>query len=126
MSDPAEIIAGLPGTGEAPNCPIFIDGRHATTLRGTYEELAAEFQRLVDEYIETRFTDRALPFEDPHGMRLALVESGRTVPRPFTPWPGSPVAVAQVSADRAGAFALSVGAESPTVCSRLSRSYQIS
>src|SRR5205809_4028602 len=50
-SKAANIGISLPGTGEAPNCPIFIDGRHVTTLRGTYEELAAEFQRLVDESI---------------------------------------------------------------------------
>ena len=39
-SKAANIGISLPGTGEAPNCPIFIDGQHATTLRGTYEELA--------------------------------------------------------------------------------------
>jgi hypothetical protein len=38
-----------------PNCPIFIDGEHVTTLRGTYDELAAEFQRLVDEYVERTY-----------------------------------------------------------------------
>src|SRR2546422_9679372 len=54
-SKAANIGISLPGTGEAPNCPIYIDGQHVTTLRGTYEELAAEFQRLVDEYIETRY-----------------------------------------------------------------------
>ena len=43
------------GTGEAPNCPIFIDGQHATTLRGTSEELAAAFQSLVDDYVATRY-----------------------------------------------------------------------
>jgi (E)-4-hydroxy-3-methylbut-2-enyl-diphosphate synthase len=54
-SKAANIGISLPGTGEAPNCPIFIDGEHVTTLRGTYEELAAAFQRLVDEYVETRY-----------------------------------------------------------------------
>jgi (E)-4-hydroxy-3-methylbut-2-enyl-diphosphate synthase len=54
-SKAANIGISLPGTGEAPNCPIFIDGRHATTLRGTYEELAAAFQALVDDYIATRY-----------------------------------------------------------------------
>jgi (E)-4-hydroxy-3-methylbut-2-enyl-diphosphate synthase len=58
-SKAANIGISLPGTGEAPNCPIYIDGRHVTTLRGTYEELAAEFQRLVDEYIETKYARRA-------------------------------------------------------------------
>ena len=57
-SKAANIGISLPGTGEAPNCPIFIDGRHVTTLRGTYEELAAEFQRLVDEYIEHTYAPR--------------------------------------------------------------------
>src|SRR5205809_2108174 len=50
-SKAANIGISLPGTGEAPTCPIFIDGRHVATLRGTYDELAAEFQRLVDESI---------------------------------------------------------------------------
>ena len=34
-SKAANIGISLPGTGEAPNCPIFIDGEHVTTLRGT-------------------------------------------------------------------------------------------
>jgi len=54
-SKAANIGISLPGTGEAPNCPIYIDGRHVTTLRGSYEELAAEFQRLVDDYVATRY-----------------------------------------------------------------------
>jgi (E)-4-hydroxy-3-methylbut-2-enyl-diphosphate synthase len=54
-SKAANIGISLPGTGEEPNCPIFIDGKHAMTLRGTYDELAAEFQRIVDEYIERRY-----------------------------------------------------------------------
>jgi (E)-4-hydroxy-3-methylbut-2-enyl-diphosphate synthase len=58
-SKAANIGISLPGTGEAPNCPIFIDGRHVATLRGTYDELAAEFQRLVDEYIEHTYARRA-------------------------------------------------------------------
>ena len=44
-SKAANIGISLPGTGEAPNCPVFIDGEHFTTLRGTYDELAAAFQR---------------------------------------------------------------------------------
>src|SRR5580658_995782 len=57
-SKAASIGISLPGTGEAPRCPIFIDGEHVTTLRGTYEELAAAFQRLVDDYVETRYARR--------------------------------------------------------------------
>src|ERR1700752_441679 len=50
-SKASNIGISLPGTGEAPNCPVFIDGEHATTLRGTYDELAAAFQKLVDDYV---------------------------------------------------------------------------
>jgi len=54
-SKAASIGISLPGTGEAPNCPVYIDGQHSTTLRGTYEELAAAFKGLVDSYVETRY-----------------------------------------------------------------------
>src|SRR5450759_4531679 len=57
-SKAANIGISLPGTGEAPNCPVFIDGRHVDTLRGTYEELAAQFQRLVDDYVEHTYARR--------------------------------------------------------------------
>ena len=45
-SKAASIGISLPGTGEAPNCPVYIDGQHHTTLRGTYEELATAFRDL--------------------------------------------------------------------------------
>src|SRR5499426_32049 len=57
-SKAANIGISLPGTGEAPNCPVYIDGEHVTTMRGTYEELAAEFQRLVDEYVARKYAKR--------------------------------------------------------------------
>src|SRR5919198_1451468 len=57
-SKAANIGISLPGTGEAPNCPVFIDGQHVTTLRGTYDELAAEFQQLVDDYVERTYARR--------------------------------------------------------------------
>jgi (E)-4-hydroxy-3-methylbut-2-enyl-diphosphate synthase len=60
-SKAASIGISLPGTGEAPNCPIYIDGQHVKTLRGTYEELSGEFQRLVDEYVETKYLRRPPP-----------------------------------------------------------------
>src|SRR5436190_3871824 len=55
----ANIGISLPGTGEEPSCPIYIDGQHVTTLRGTYEELAAAFQRLVDDYVATKYRLRS-------------------------------------------------------------------
>jgi (E)-4-hydroxy-3-methylbut-2-enyl-diphosphate synthase len=54
-SKAANIGISLPGTGEAPTCPVFIDGEHHSTLRGSYEELAAAFQALVDDYVDTKF-----------------------------------------------------------------------
>ncbi len=49
----ADIGISLPGTGEAPAAPVFIDGEKALTLRG--EGIATEFQRIVENYIEKRF-----------------------------------------------------------------------
>jgi (E)-4-hydroxy-3-methylbut-2-enyl-diphosphate synthase len=57
-SKAANIGISLPGTGEAPNCPIYIDGEHVATLRGSYEELAAHFQRVVDDYVEHKYARR--------------------------------------------------------------------
>jgi (E)-4-hydroxy-3-methylbut-2-enyl-diphosphate synthase len=55
----ANIGISLPGTGEAPNCPVFIDGEHFTTLRGTYDELAEGFRALVDNYVDTHYQIRS-------------------------------------------------------------------
>ena len=55
----ANIGISLPGTGEAPNCPVFIDGEHFTTLRGTYDELAEGFRALLDNYVATHYTERS-------------------------------------------------------------------
>ncbi len=52
-SKQADIGISLPGTGEAPAAPVFIDGKKTTTLRG--DNIAAEFQQIVEDYIERRF-----------------------------------------------------------------------
>jgi (E)-4-hydroxy-3-methylbut-2-enyl-diphosphate synthase len=49
----ADIGISLPGTGEQPAAPVFIDGRKAVTLRGP--TIAAEFQALVTDYIDKRY-----------------------------------------------------------------------
>jgi (E)-4-hydroxy-3-methylbut-2-enyl-diphosphate synthase len=49
----ANIGISLPGTGEAPAAPVFIDGKKVVTLRGT--GVAAEFKQMVLDYIERRF-----------------------------------------------------------------------
>ena len=59
-SKAANIGISLPGTGEAPNCPIFIDGQHTTTLRGSCEELSEAFRQLIDNYIEKTYEKKSL------------------------------------------------------------------
>ncbi|MFK4825338.1 flavodoxin-dependent (E)-4-hydroxy-3-methylbut-2-enyl-diphosphate synthase [Paenochrobactrum sp. BZR 588] len=49
----ADIGISLPGTGETPSAPVFVDGKKVTTLRGT--AIAEDFQKMVAEYIENRF-----------------------------------------------------------------------
>ncbi len=49
----ADIGISLPGTGEAPAAPVYIDGEKAMTLRGA--TIASEFQQIVEQYIENRF-----------------------------------------------------------------------
>jgi (E)-4-hydroxy-3-methylbut-2-enyl-diphosphate synthase len=53
----ADIGISLPGTGEAPAAPVFIDGEKALTLRG--EGIAEDFHRIVEDYIERRFGARS-------------------------------------------------------------------
>ncbi|MGA0937776.1 MAG: flavodoxin-dependent (E)-4-hydroxy-3-methylbut-2-enyl-diphosphate synthase [Sedimenticolaceae bacterium] len=50
----ADIGISLPGTGERPAAPVFIDGEKAVTLKG--DKIAEEFQQLVNEYVEKRFS----------------------------------------------------------------------
>ena len=49
----ADIGISLPGTGEAPVAPVFIDGKKAQTLRG--DNIAGEFQAIVEIYVKNRF-----------------------------------------------------------------------
>ena len=52
----ADIGISLPGNGEAPAAPVFIDGKKAMTLRG--EKIAEEFEKIVIDYIENRFGNK--------------------------------------------------------------------
>ena len=52
----ANIGISLPGTGEEPAAPVFIDGKKAATLRG--HKIAEEFHRLVDDYVESHYAKR--------------------------------------------------------------------
>ena len=53
----ADIGISLPGTGESPVAPVFIDGKKAHTLRGDY--IAEEFQELVEQYVKKRYGQKA-------------------------------------------------------------------
>ena len=57
----ADIGISLPGTGEAPTAPVFIDGRKATTLRGP--TLAQDFKAIVEDYVARRFAVEPSPGE---------------------------------------------------------------
>ena len=52
----ANVGISLPGTGEAPAAPVFVDGRKTVTLRG--DNIAEEFRGIVDEYVERTYAPR--------------------------------------------------------------------
>ncbi|MBN8476239.1 flavodoxin-dependent (E)-4-hydroxy-3-methylbut-2-enyl-diphosphate synthase [Sulfuritalea sp.] len=53
----ASIGISLPGTGEAPVAPVYVDGERVVTLRG--ENIAAEFRQIVDDYVSRKYPERA-------------------------------------------------------------------
>ena len=55
----ANIGISLPGTGERPVAPVYIDGEKGPTLKG--ERIAEEFQTLVDEYVAKTYERRSAP-----------------------------------------------------------------
>jgi (E)-4-hydroxy-3-methylbut-2-enyl-diphosphate synthase len=55
----ANIGISLPGTGERPVAPVYEDGEKTVTLKG--DDIAGEFQRLVETYVARRYPRRALP-----------------------------------------------------------------
>ena len=99
----ANIGISLPGTGEAPAAPVFIDGEKTVTLRG--DNIAADFVGIIDRYVERRYGPARPPPIQPrrrhprsrpcrqagrhasaaysckcHGWRLLLVFAGLLVP----------------------------------------------
>jgi (E)-4-hydroxy-3-methylbut-2-enyl-diphosphate synthase len=55
----ANIGISLPGSGERPVAPVYIDGEKAVTLKG--DRIAEEFQSLVDEYVQRTYVPGAAP-----------------------------------------------------------------
>jgi (E)-4-hydroxy-3-methylbut-2-enyl-diphosphate synthase len=60
-SKAANIGISLPGTGEEPTCPVYIDGQKHSNLQGGPAELSSAFQELVDHYIAEKYTPRPRP-----------------------------------------------------------------
>jgi len=50
-SKAANVGISLPGKGEAPVCPVYVDGEIAAQLRGTPEELAETFHKIIEDYV---------------------------------------------------------------------------
>ena len=57
-SKAANIGISLPGTGETPTCPVFIDGEKFATLQGSYSELATRFIGIIDDYVAAKYPRR--------------------------------------------------------------------
>src|SRR5688572_7542605 len=83
----AHLAPPRPGHGLAVEVGLEIPSGSLPFWGARLERYGADLKRT-----ETRFGDNVLPFVDPHGLRGALVESARSVPRRFTPWDGSPIA----------------------------------
>src|SRR5215472_2723774 len=77
-SKAANIGISLPGTGESPRCPVYIDGQKFTTLEGTYDELSAAFQKLANDNAATKYPKRETPLPasavSPSGDHVAITK----------------------------------------------------
>ncbi len=78
-SKAANIGISLPGTGEAPSCPVYIDGQKFVTLKGNYDELAAAFQSLVDNYVATKYPKRSPQSAAPSAAQTATPTGLRVI-----------------------------------------------
>ncbi len=58
-SKAANIGISLPGTGESPSCPVYIDGAQAETLSGNRAQLAEGFRRIIEDYVTQKYPPRA-------------------------------------------------------------------
>ncbi len=81
-SKASNIGISLPGTGEAPRCPVYIDGQKFVTLEGTYDELSAAFQNLVNDYIATKYHKRETPLPEASAPPSHATPEKPSPPRP--------------------------------------------
>lgn len=54
-SKAANVGISLPGTGESSSCPVYVDGKKHAVLRGSPEELAAAFRKIIEEYVKNTY-----------------------------------------------------------------------
>jgi (E)-4-hydroxy-3-methylbut-2-enyl-diphosphate synthase len=54
-SKSANVGISLPGTGEAPSCPVYVDGHRVARLSGTPDELSAAFKGIIDTYVAGKY-----------------------------------------------------------------------
>ena len=67
----ANIGISLPGTGEAPVAPVYVDGEKTVTLKG--ERIAEEFQQIVEDYVRATYGGEArTPALDPGRKTIAV------------------------------------------------------
>jgi (E)-4-hydroxy-3-methylbut-2-enyl-diphosphate synthase len=64
----ANVGISLPGTGETPSAPVYVDGEKTVTLRG--DNISAEFQQIVDDYVSRKYARRAAG--DKSGKRIEI------------------------------------------------------
>jgi (E)-4-hydroxy-3-methylbut-2-enyl-diphosphate synthase len=71
-SKQAHIGISLPGTGESPVAPVFVDGVKTVTLKG--DHIAEEFQVIVEEYVQRRFARVATQLDSQQSLCPETVE----------------------------------------------------
>lgn len=79
-----DLPRGRPGVGQIVEVPFAVPSGSLPYWQNRFAE-----KKVTTGAVETRFGETTLPFEDPHGLRLALVETSEE--RDFTPWGQSPV-----------------------------------
>jgi (E)-4-hydroxy-3-methylbut-2-enyl-diphosphate synthase len=57
----ANIGISLPGTGEVPVAPVYVDGQKTVTLKG--ERIAEEFQAIVEAYVQEKYAKKRIPIK---------------------------------------------------------------
>jgi len=57
----ANIGISLPGTGEVPVAPVYVDGKKTVTLKG--ERIAEDFQAIVDRYVQEKYGRKQIPIK---------------------------------------------------------------